>query len=152
MSDGQRYTKAVDLLGFGDPVMSATWKSGPTFMALSDRSLSLKTNYHTAWGQMEKWGNRAPRTEKCCTPSGWSHKKTLMFIQLSKYSYMSLSAFRQFLFNPGRPVQCYARCFRKLWISDITDIKSMHFLLFTFNIKSYCSSWAKAIFSAESDV
>lgn len=75
MSDGQRYTKAVDLLGFGDPVMSATWKSGPTFMALSDRSLSLKTNYHTAWGQMEKWGNRAPRTEKCCTPSGWSHKK-----------------------------------------------------------------------------
>ncbi len=116
MSDGQRYTKAVNLQGFWVPVMSATWKSGPTF---SDRSLSLKTIIQRGG----KWRNGATRTEKCCTASGWSQKN----LSCPYGSPNNLICFRpktvrlQFLFNPARPIQCAGgrgvRCFLPLTIN-----------------------------------
>lgn len=92
MSDGQRYTKAVNLQGFRVPVMSGTWKSGATFMALSDRSLSLKTIIQRGG----KWRNGAiGHPEQWVVPQ----KTFLMSMQISTFSV--------WLQCPSRPTVCF---------------------------------------------
>lgn len=161
MSDGQRYTKAVNLQGFGVLVMSATWKSGPTFMALSDRSLSLKTIIRR-WG---KWRNGAtghPEQTNAALPVGGPTKKLLSYpysspnILICPSQLFAKTVWLQFLFNPSRPTVCVATCqiLHKTvnYFILISQILKQCILYFTFNNKSSCRSWAKAIFSAESNV